>query len=335
MYNLLFTSVGRRVSLLKNFKNSLGLNCKIITTDYSPSAPANFLADKYYLTPKITDPNYIDIIINICKKENIHAITSLIDPEISLLAHNKKRFLDLGIIPLVPNEITAEECFDKYKMYEKLKKYNINTAKTFLNINDFLIDYANNSINFPVFIKPRTGSGSIGAQKVISLDELKLALQDKRFEYIIQEFMDGEDCDADIYIDSISHRVVSIFSKKKIETKIGGASKTISFKDPNLFEFIKMLVGKFEFSGPINVDFFYRNGAYYLSEINPRFGGGYLHAYGSGVDFPKLIARNIDGFPNDIKIGDYDEGTVMLMYDAVIMTTLDKIKQSNRMIDLR
>ena len=67
------------------------------------------------------------------------------------------------------------------------------------------------------------------------------------------------------------------------------------------------------------MDFFYRDGQYYLSEINPRFGGAYLHAYGAGVDFIKLIEKNLKGEANEPHFGDYEEGVVMMMYDSVVI----------------
>ena len=132
--------------------------------------------------------------------------------------------------------------------------------------------------------------------------------------------MTGGDCDADVYVDCISHKAVSAFSKRKIETRIGGASKTISFKDQKLFDFIEHVCSKLELNGACDMDFFYKDGEYYLSEINPRFGGAYLHAYGAGVDFVKLIKNNIDGIENENQIGQYDEGVLMLMYDDVVIT---------------
>ena len=138
--------------------------------------------------------------------------------------------------------------------------------------------------------------------------------------------MAGEDFDADVYIDAISNEAVAVFSKKKIETRIGGASKTISFKDEKLFAFIQNIVKRFKFYGPVDMDFFYQDGEYYLSEINPRFGGAYLHAFGAGVDFPKMILNNMKGITNDPIIGDYDEGVLMLMYDEVVITTLDQLR---------
>lgn len=167
-------------------------------------------------------------------------------------------------------------------------------------------------------MKPRTGSGSVGAKKINDINELKLYCAEDD-NLIIQEYMDGQDLDADVYVDTISHKPVSIFTKKKIETKIGGANKTISFKDKKLFDFIKKIVSYFKFNGPIDIDFFYKNGKYYMSEVNPRFGGAYLHAYGAGVDFIKLINNNVHNIENAENIGDYDEGVVMMMFDSVVI----------------
>ena len=301
--NLLFCSVGRRGELVKDFKDSLKEKVTVIATDNSPYAPALYLADKHYIVPLVRAKNYIDVILDICKKEKIDAITTFIDPEIEILARNRKLFEELGIIVLAPYENTAKLCFDKYKMYK------------------YLIE---NNISFPVFVKPRTGSGSVGARKVLDCAELK-QLCENNPSLIIQEYMDGLDLDADVYVDTISHKPVSIFTKRKIETKIGGASKTISFKDEKLFSFVKEIVSKFNFNGPIDIDFFYKDGEYYMSEINPRFGGAYLHAYGAGVDFTKMIYNNVNYITNEDTIGNYDEGVVMMMYDSVVIEKEDNI----------
>ena len=316
--NLLFCSVGRRGELIKDFKNSMKDDVYIVATDNSKYAPALYLADKQYIVPLITDNEYIPILLDICRKEKINAITTLIDPEIEILAKNRELFQELGVKVLAPYLETAQLCFDKYKMFEYLKQHGINTVNTYSNINDFEKDYTKKIIDFPVFVKPRTGSGSVGAKKINDINELKLYCAEDD-NLIIQEYMDGQDLDADVYVDTISHKPVSIFTKKKIETKIGGANKTISFKDKKLFDFIKKIVSYFKFNGPIDIDFFYKNGKYYMSEVNPRFGGAYLHAYGAGVDFIKLINNNVHNIENAENIGDYDEGVVMMMFDSVVI----------------
>lgn len=325
--NILFCSVGRRCELLKDFRTTLGNQGKIVVTDNSPVAPAMAFADKAYLVPLISDPSYISIILEICKKEEIQAITTLIDPEIMLLAKHRAEFEELGVTVLAPYEETAKLCFNKYDMYRFLVENGIDTVKTYGTYDEFVEVYKTGEIDFPVFVKPRTGSGSVGARKIDTLELLEQVTQQDP-SLIIQELMTGNDLDADVYVDTISHKPVAIFSKRKLSTTIGGANKTISFKDRELYAFVEKIINVMQFNGPIDMDFFYQNGKYYLSEINPRFGGAYLHAYGAGVDFVKLIMENIEGKENPANIGDYEENIVMMMYDSVVIRKMSELEES-------
>ncbi len=213
LMNLLFCSVGRRAELIKYFKHSLDKSSKVIATDHLNTAPALYFADKQYIVPKITNENYISIIIDICKKDNIDAITTFIDPEIELLAKHRETFEEMGIVVLVPNLESARLCFDKYAMFEYLTQNKIKTVKTYKDIDSFTSAYKNLDCDFPVFVKPRTGSASIGARKVTNFEELKsICLAEPNL--IIQEYMDGIDIGVDVYIDTISKKPVSIFAKK-------------------------------------------------------------------------------------------------------------------------
>ena len=305
--------------MLMNIRESMTSDDRIIATDLQPMAPALYFADKRYLVPRINAPEYIDYILGICKKEQVKAITTLIDPEIEVLARNHQRFVDAGVLPLCPSEETARLCFDKYALYQHLRRNNIRTVLTYDTVEHFVEGLGAGEIAFPVFIKPRTGSGSVGIHKVESLNELKAYFDDAEYDYIIQEFMDCQDCDADVYIDTISHKPVAAFTKRKLETRIGGASKTVSFKDPRLFEFIQEICKVLEVNGPVDMDFWCRDGVYYLSEVNPRFGGAYLHAHGAGCNFVPLIVNNINGIMNVENFGDYNEDVLMMMYDDVVV----------------
>lgn len=116
--NYLMLSVGRRGELLKNFRASIPKGSKLIATDLSPYAPALYMADKQYLVPRIDDPAYINVILDICQKEQINAVTTFIDPEIEILAANREKFAALGVEVLAPYEKTAKLCFDKYLMFK-------------------------------------------------------------------------------------------------------------------------------------------------------------------------------------------------------------------------
>ena len=317
--NILFCSVGRRARLLMNFREALNGCGRIVATDMSSVAPALFIADEMHIVPRISAPNYYECVLDICKKSEAKAITTLIDPEIELLASHRDEMLSMGILPLCPAKWTAHLCFDKYEMFKYLRSKGVKTILTYNSIEAFKEGLAQGKISFPVFMKPISGSGSVGIGRCNTMEEVEEKWHDGKFTYIIQELMKGDDCDADVYVDCVSHKPVAVFSKKKIESRIGGANKTISFKDSKLFAFVEEVCSVLELYGPCDMDFFIKDGEYYLSEINPRFGGAYLHAYGAGVDFIQLILNNMDGMENRSIVGQYDEDIIMMMYDDVII----------------
>ena len=316
--NILITSVGTRNKIVQYFKNEVGNSGKIIATDMSELAPAIYEADKFYIVPAMSDPKYLDIILDICKKENVDALFTLIDPEISLIAKNKTRFLDIGTVPLVSEYEQVELAFDKYKMFCYLKENGFKTAKSYVDKNEFYTDLNEGKINFPVFVKPVKGSASINISKVNSKKEIDL-LFDLYDNLIIQEFLNGQEIGADVYIDPISKKVVSIFTKEKIKMRAGETDKARSFKDKELFELISRLIEKIGYEYMIDMDIFKIGNDYYISEINPRFGGGYPHAYESGVKFTKFVINSINNVENQNHIGEYEENIYMMKYNEIMI----------------
>ena len=134
---------------------------------------------------------------------------------------------------------------------------------------------------------------------------------------MIQEYMNGQEYGVDAYVDMISNQPVGIFIKKKIKMRAGETDKSISVKNDKLLEIIEKFIKKAGFKGIIDIDVFEINNEYYISEVNPRFGGGYPHAYECGVNVPKMIINNINGIENNSQIGNYDENIVMMKYNEI------------------
>ena len=136
-------------------------------------------------------------------------------------------------------------------------------------------------------------------------------------DLMIQEYMDGQEYGADVYMDMISGRCTSIFVKKKIKMRAGETDKSVSFKDEKLFELIRHFAETCGFCGMIDIDIFEIDGVYYISEVNPRFGGGYPHAYACGVNMPAAVFRNLAGQENVVEIGAYAENICMMKYNEI------------------
>lgn len=314
--NILITSVGTRNKIVQYFKKEFKSIGKVVVTDMSELAPAIYEADKFYIVPRIDDDKYIDKLLKICEKEKIDCLFSLIDPELSLISKNKDKFLNIGVTPLISDYEQVELAFDKYKMYEYLAENGYKAAKSYIDKEKFYKDLEEGKIDFPVFIKPVKGSASINISKVNSKEEVELLF--KLYDnLIIQEFLDGQEIGADVYIDPILKKVVSIFTKEKIKMRAGETDKARSFKDKKLFDLICDLVEKIGYKYMIDMDIFKINGEYYISEINPRFGGGYPHAYESGTNFPKLIVNSMNDIENKEQIGNYEEDIYMMKYNEI------------------
>lgn len=319
--NILILSAGTRNKVVQYFKKALAGKGKVVATDMQAIAPAIYDADKFYLVPRITAPDYLDIVLDICKKENIDAVLSLIDPELSLLAKNKSRFEELGVKVVGSSYELCEMALDKMQMFRWLTKKGYNCAKSYDDKDSFYADLERGAISFPVFIKPIRGSASISISKVYDREtvELLFAHDDN---LMIQEFLDGQEIGADVYIDMISGEVVSIFTKKKLVMRAGETDKAVSFKDEELFRLIEQFAKECGWRGQIDIDIFDVGGSYYISEVNPRFGGGYPHAYECGCDHMTMIVNNIDGAINARAIGNYDENVYMMKYNEVMTRKL-------------
>lgn len=320
--NILILSAGTRDKVVQYFKKELAGKGKVIATDCSNLAPAVYEADKFYLVPRISEPGYIEVILDICRKEKIAGVFSLIDPELSLLAKERERFLAVGARPVVSPYELVETCFDKYKMYQLLADMGIPTGRCYVDKKEFYRGVEKGEISYPVFVKPVRGSASININKVYSDREIEV-LFDLYDDLMIQEYMDGTEFGADVYVDMISGKCTSVFVKKKIKMRAGETDKSVSVKDEGLFGLIREFAEKCGFCGMIDIDIFKIGEKYYISEVNPRFGGGYPHAYECGVNMPAQVIRNLEGRENEISIGEYRTGICMMKYSEVMIRDME------------
>lgn len=323
--NILILSCGTRNLLVRYFKeegNGIG---KVVGTDCSIYAPALYEADAHYIVPRMTEPGYLDIILDICRTEQIDAVLPLQEDELFLIASHRAVFEAAGVTPIVSDAEAVNLCRDKYAFYQYLKQHDLPALTSCDSFEAFTKESEAGHMKLPVFIKPAHGCGSIGVQKVEHPGLLKAlctyqdSLEDS---YIIQDYADGEEFGADIYVDLLTGRPVSIFVKKKLRMRAGETEKSVSFRDENLFKLIEKTIEPLKLAGPVDMDIFRIDGQYYISEINPRFGGGYPHAHNCGMNFPHLIAENIAGRTNVENIGSYEEGACMLKYTDLIMKEL-------------
>ena len=321
--NILVLSCGTRNKIIQYFKRELNGAGKVIATDMSPNAPALYEADVHYIVPRMTAPGYLDVIYDICRKEQVTGVLSLIDPELSLLALHEEEFHALGVTVIGSFYDLCERTLDKWQMFCWLKEHGYACAESYIDREAFYGDVRAGKINYPVFVKPIRGSASIAISKVQDQETVDL-LFEHADDLMIQEYLKGQEIGADCYIDMISGELISVFTKKKLVMRAGETDKSISFKDPELFALIERFVKEAGFRGQIDIDIFECDGKYYISEVNPRFGGGYPHAYEAGANHMKYIVNNLQGKVNEPQIGEYESGVIMMKYSEIMIRRENK-----------
>lgn len=311
--NILFTCAGRRTYLLKYFKENLSEGDKIVATDMQLSAPALQVADVKIQVPAVYDPEYINIILKICEEQKIDALLSLNDLELPILSENKSKFEAIGVKVIVSDPNVIDIAFDKYKTALWVESIGLNAPKTYIRLEDIKDALAKGDIQFPLFMKPRWGSGSIGLESIADMEELNiyynllmkkikktiLATASVGDEYImIQEKLTGKEYGLDIMND-LKGNNVGVSVKQKLAMRAGETDKAITIDSPLLRQIGEKIGIELKHIGNLDVDIMQRaNGDYCVLELNPRFGGGFPFSYEAGVNLPKAIIEWVKG--NDI-----------------------------------
>ena len=314
--NILFTCAGRRTYLLKYFKENMSAEDKVVATDMQLSAPALQTADVKLQVPAVYDPKYIEITLNICKEQKIDALISLNDLELPILAENKAKFEALGVTVIVSDPEVIDIAFDKYKTAQWVESIGLNAPKTYVTLASAKEALAKGEIAFPLFMKPRWGSGSIGLETIDDMEELDiyyhllmkkikktiLATASVGDEYImIQEKLTGNEFGLDVMND-LEGNNVAVSVKQKLAMRAGETDKAITVDLPEVCEIGATIGSNLKHIGNLDVDIMQRaNGDYCVLELNPRFGGGYPFSYEAGANMPKAILQWLKGEKVDPK----------------------------------
>lgn len=331
--NILFTCAGRRTYLLKYFKDNLSEGDKVVATDMQLSAPALQASDVKIQVPAVYDKQYVDITLGICKQYAINALISLNDLELPILAENKAKFEALGVKVIVSSPEVIDICFDKYKTAQWTESIGLNAPKTYVRLADAKAALANGEISFPLFMKPRWGSGSIGLETIDDMEDLEvyynllfrkvkktiLATASVGDEYImIQEKLTGKEFGLDVMND-LQGNNVGVSVKQKLAMRAGETDKAVTVDIPEVKEMGAKIGRELKHIGNLDVDIMQRaNGDYCVLELNPRFGGGYPFSYEAGVNMPKAILQWLKGEKVDPKILQPEYGRMFAKNDYLM-----------------
>jgi len=267
---ILFTSIGRRVELVQEFKKAaetLNIRLTIYGADYTDTAPALCFCDKKIKICKINDREYIPTLLKICTKEKIDGLIPTIDTDLLVLAHHKRDFENLGTKVFISDEDKIKICRDKTATAAFFEKLGLKSPTPVDNYKEY-------RGTFPAFIKPKDGSSSVNAYKVNDASELETYSKEVP-DYIIAPFVDGVEYTIDAFCD-YSGNPVFITPRIRLSIRAGEVLKTKIVQDKKIIKQTKTIINAFKPCGAITIQLIRQNntGDDYFIEINPRFGGG-------------------------------------------------------------
>ena len=316
-FNVLFTCIGRRVSLLNSFIDAakdLRLKTGFFGTDTTEFSPALQLCDGYFLVKPTTHSGYIKQILSIVKQKKIKLLVPTVDLDLKILAQNKSKFEKLGCCVLVSSPEVINICQDKRKTYRFLRNNGFDSPET-MSIRTAL---TKNKLSWPCFLKPWDGYASRGNAIVNNRKELSF-FSKKIPNPICQEFISGTEYTCDVYVD-FDMKVRTVVPRKRIEVRAGEVSKAEIVKDLKVMKKSAQLIEKLG-AGPgvITIQLFKtKDKKIKFIEINPRFGGGIPLSIKAGANSPKWILQELTRRKPKTCFDDFEDGLVMLRYDSEV-----------------
>jgi carbamoyl-phosphate synthase large subunit len=309
MTAVLFTCAGQRVDIVGAFRDA---GATTIAADVNPLAPALYHADRYALVPRIDDAGYVPALSELVREHDVKLVVPLTDLDQVVLVYARE---ELGALVLLPAADVVEQLGDKYLAHVLFEERGIPSPPT------WLPDAVPDDAEFPVLVKARIGFGSRHIYRADNRSELEFFLGYTPVESIVQACLAGEEFSIDVFCD-LDGRCLNAIPRTMIESKGGESIKGMTIRDAALIELARDVSEKLHLVGPANVQCFREpDGAHYLTDINPRFGGGFPLPLAAGGRYPELALALARGEHPEPRLGEFEEGIVMTRFFSDLSLT--------------
>ena len=308
MTAVLFTCAGQRVDIVTAFGRA---GATTIATDLDQLAPALYHADRRALVPRVDDPAYIEALRDLVRLHDVRLIVPLTDLDHLQLAQARSTLG--GAVVLVPEPDTIARCSDKYLAHVFFEENGIGSPPTYLPA-DLPAD-----LSYPVLVKARKGFGSRHIYRAATAEDLAFFLRHTTADSMVQGLCRGEEFSIDVFCD-LDGRCLNAIPRTMIESKGGESIKGMTIKDDELIEFGCKVSEALRIIGPANVQCFREpDGELQVTDVNPRFGGGFPLPTAAGSRYPELALAVANGERLEPQFGDFREGVVMTRYFSQVI----------------
>jgi carbamoyl-phosphate synthase large subunit len=314
---ILISSAGRRVELIRCFRDGaahLGIDLRVIAVDVDPAMSAACqIADVAMRVPRCDRAEFVDELLRICLRHDVDLIVPTIDPELEPLSAQAARFREIGVEVAVAAPEVVRLARDKLRTAHFLASRGVPAPRSG-RLDEVMADP--NAWPWPLMIKPRAGSSSVGI-RVVSAPE-RLAELGASPDYLAQELLQGEEYTVNLFFDATG-RLRCAIPHLRCEVRAGEVAKGITRRHPELEAIARALGetlpgarGALCFQAIVDAA-----GRAVVFELNARFGGGYPLAHRAGACFAQWLLEETTGRPSSAH-NHWQDGVLMLRYDHAI-----------------
>ena len=322
--NVLLSSAGRRVALLRAFQDDLRamqVAGTVSVADASPLTAAGHLAASLDRLPRVDAPTFADALIEVCDRRSIGLVVPTIDPELPVLAGIAERLREAGVHPLISGSATTAIAGDKWRTHEHLAAAGIPTPPQW---RPDEVRAAAKDLPFPLIAKPVAGSASIG---IVVLADVEAVRRHDELDdsYLVQQLVPGREHTVDVWVGR-DGQVWDVVARERLEVRGGEVSKGVTRRDGAVLEAARAVAASLpDAYGPLTIQVFRDDVGVQVIEVNARFGGGFPLAWEAGAHFPRwAIADALDLDPGP-RAWHWQADLLMLRFDDAVYLSASEV----------
>jgi carbamoyl-phosphate synthase large subunit len=301
---VLLTGAGKRYDIVSCFSHLT----KTIVADPAPLAPARYAAHVRAAVPLIADEGYVPALARLCEEHGVGAVLPLTDLDIEVLARAREQ----GVLPaLVPSSEVARATYDKYEAHLLLERHALPSPPTVLPDADL------DSLDYPVMVKPRRGSGARSIHLAHDPTQARFFVDYVPEATMVQRAMGGPELSIDCLGD-LEGRCLNAIPRTMLESRGGESIKGQVIHDEELIELGRTVMERLAVRGPATIQVFRDPDAgIAITDVNTRFGGAFpAPAYAAlpGCSYPELIVSMAAGEKPEPHVGTFNSGMSFTRY---------------------
>lgn len=264
---------------------------ELLAADMDPWAAGMYLLPPAArtLVPAGADPGFVTAVLATCTAMAVDVLVPTVDSELRPLAQARAAFTGAGVELLLAPDPALAVTLDKLALARRCAPA-VRVPRT-----ELVAGTDPGSWQFPVVVKPRSGSGSRGFRVIPTA--AALAGLDGDAELIVQEYLPGEEYSIDVLADAAGRVVAAVPRvRERVDSGVSVAGRTVHDRGLELFG--RRVAAATGITYIANVQCrLDRAGRPALLEVNPRVPGTLPLTVASGIDMPRLALDSLRGRP--------------------------------------